>query len=333
MCSNTPLQKTGAEKTVRIFLIILATTLLLSVVNWGVITGWGGVRITRLTLVGNDGLRYSALMYVPKSATDDTPAPAAIFTHGGAGSGRNHESWCVEFSRRGVVCISVDTLGAGDSEWNEHNRLGQNAVTDLFANYLVALPFVDPSRLVTGGHSLGGAQSYYAAVKHGAAVCMISNASRDQQGIDGKYYTGNMLVINGTADTRNPVEPFRRETTENMRANGYDIEDEVIVPGKLYGSYETGDAHMLVEIQDQIHEAAFINSSHIQNLINFTQSSISLPNPIDGSDQVWPLKDIVGLFGMLSFAAMLVMFALVLGGRGLHIRLHKAAASQKYRPA
>ena len=311
MSENT-LPKTKSRKALNAFLIALAVTIVLSIINWGIITGWGGVRISRLTLIGNDGNRYSALMYVPKSATDTNPAPAAIFTHGGAGSGRNHESWCVEFARRGVICISVDNLGSGDSEWNAATPMGNNAVTDLFADYLVNLPMVDRSRLITGGHSLGGSQSYYVAVKYDAPVCLISNASRDQQGLDGKFYQGNMLVINGTADTRNPLEKFRQEITDNMRINGYEIEDETLVPGKLYGSFEEGNAHMLVEVKDQIHEAAFINKEHIRNLLDFTQNSITLPNPIDASSQIWPFKDAVGLAGMISFAAMMVLFAVML---------------------
>ena len=56
------------KRALKPFLIALVVTIVLSFLNWGVITSWGDVRITRLTLVGNDGLRYSALMYVPKEA-------------------------------------------------------------------------------------------------------------------------------------------------------------------------------------------------------------------------------------------------------------------------
>lgn len=130
----------------RAFLISLMALLLCSLVNWGVITGWGDVRITRITQVGDEGLRYSAIMYVPESASQETPAPAVIMVHGNSGNARNHESWAVEFTRRGYVVLSVDNLGAGDSEYSID--VGNRAVPLAFADYLFSLPFVDAERVV-----------------------------------------------------------------------------------------------------------------------------------------------------------------------------------------
>lgn len=92
--------------------------LLLSLVNWGLVTGWGNTRVTRLTLVGDNGMQYSALIYVPKNATNETPAPGIMMYHGNSGNARNHESWALEFARRGFVCLSVDNNGAGNGEYS-----------------------------------------------------------------------------------------------------------------------------------------------------------------------------------------------------------------------
>ena len=75
-----------------IFLISLALLILVSILNWGVITGWGSTKITRLTLVGDNGMEYSALLYVPENATNETPAPVVLAFHGNSGNARNHES-------------------------------------------------------------------------------------------------------------------------------------------------------------------------------------------------------------------------------------------------
>ena len=89
-------------------------------------------------------------------------------------------------------------------------------------------------------------------------------------------------------------------------------EGESIVPGTLYGSFEGGNANMLVEIPGQIHEGAFINHDHISQLLDFTQKAIDVPNPIDSNNQIWLWKDIIGQIGMFAFAITMILFALLL---------------------
>lgn len=106
---NSEKGRADRRKNVRSgFLICLALLLVAAVLNWGVVTGWGNVRIDRVKIIGNDGAEFSALVYVPKGAADTAPAPGIIMFHGNAGNARNHESWAVEFSRRGFVVLSID---------------------------------------------------------------------------------------------------------------------------------------------------------------------------------------------------------------------------------
>lgn len=112
-----PEKRKRRRRNVRIgWCITLAVVLVASIINWGVITGWGNVAIDRITLSGNDGAKFSGLVYRPANATDDDPAPAVIMFHGNAGNARNHESWAMEFARRGFVVIVPDLYGSGDSQ-------------------------------------------------------------------------------------------------------------------------------------------------------------------------------------------------------------------------
>ena len=134
-----------------LFVISLAVTLLLSILNWGIISGWGKVKISRMTLSGTNGEKMSVLLYKPDSATADTPAPAVICYHGNAGNARNHESWAVEFARRGYVVVVPDMLGAG-------------------------MDYVDHNNIFTAGHSMGGTTAYaVAAEKNAKGVLIASN--------------------------------------------------------------------------------------------------------------------------------------------------------------
>ena len=114
---SDPQKRARRKRNVRrgwcITLIIL---LLSSLINWGVVTGMGNVTIDRIKLSGNDGAEFSGLVYRPQNATDETPAPTILMYHGNAGNARNHESWAMEFARRGFVVISPDQFGSGDSQ-------------------------------------------------------------------------------------------------------------------------------------------------------------------------------------------------------------------------
>ena len=60
------------SKVTRGFLIVLALLILMTALNWGVVTGWGNVKIDRLNLNGTENTMFSALLYVPKNATNET---------------------------------------------------------------------------------------------------------------------------------------------------------------------------------------------------------------------------------------------------------------------
>lgn len=299
--------KRSVSTSKKVFLISLAVLLLLSLVNWGLVTGWGDTRVTRINLVGDNGMQYSALMYVPKAATNENPLPGIMMYHGNSGNARNHESWALEFARRDFVCLSVDNNGAGNGEYS--GKIGNLASPDLFTNYFVELPFVDAQQLVFSGHSMGADITLQMAADYQPVACVISDCG--PFGTEDPYY-GNTLYINGKADKLNPIDDYRQRAKDRFTLNGVEVEDEVLVPDKVYGSFEEGNASMLTEIDGQIHEGAFVSHNHIAALLNFAQKSVQAPNPLDGDDQIWFMKDMVGLLGMLSFAFFLVALAVVL---------------------
>lgn len=299
--------KKSVSTSKKVFVISLAVMLLLSLVNWGLVTGWGSTRVTRINLVGDNGMQYSALMYVPKAATNENPLPGIMMYHGNSGNARNHESWALEFARRGFVCLSVDNNGAGNGEYS--SKIGNLASPDLFTNYFVELPFVDSEQLVFSGHSMGADITLQMAADYQPVACVISDCG--PFGTEDPFY-GNTLYINGKADKLNPIDVYRQRAKDRFVLNGVEVEDETLVPDKVYGSFEEGNASMLTEIDGQIHEGAFVNHDHIAALLNFAQKSVQAPNPLDGADQIWFWKDMVGLLGMLSFAFFLVTLAVAL---------------------
>ena len=79
---NNEKKKSPSRLLMGSFIVLLISTIILS----GLCTDWGKVKITRVNLEAHDGQTVSAIMYVPKSATSEAPAPAAILLHGRSNS-------------------------------------------------------------------------------------------------------------------------------------------------------------------------------------------------------------------------------------------------------
>lgn len=302
------------SKTVRGFLIALAVLLLTSVVNWGIITNWGNVKITNLTLVGDDGNRYTAILYVPKTATTANPAPAIIMAHGISGNARNHESWGVEFARRGFVALAVDWMGNGGSDYDDVMfNVSRYPALEQYYDYLLDMTIVDSERIVASGHSMGTDAAFVISSKYDPIACLLCNLCPPPSWSGDFIYDGNILYLSGTADKSASDLTYLPNVQKSLDANNRGITD--VQYETLYGSFEEGNAVLVTRLQDMIHEGAFVNSECIEILLNFAQDSIgheNIPNYLDGSNQIWLAKDAVGLVGMFAFLFFILTLAIML---------------------
>ena len=132
-------------------------------------TDFGGVKISKLNFETDDGLMVSALLLIPKSATEQTPAPAVVTVHGWYNTKEMQDLNYVELARRGYVVLAVDQYSHGDSE---NCDVGYENYTGNGVYYavkeLAKLRCVDTSRIGITGHSYG-------------AECCKSAVSRDDE--------------------------------------------------------------------------------------------------------------------------------------------------------
>lgn len=316
----------------RFFLIMLVLTVLCSIINWGVISGWGNVRIERLTLSGYNGDEISALLYIPKNATNETPAPMLFNVHGNAGNARNHESWAVEFARRGFVVLSIDFLGAGDSE--NHIYSGNTSlpsmvtVAEAYYQHALTFDFVDKDNILVAGHSMGCGTASSIAAKYNAKGFMLASGDvgafvavpingRIAEGTE-EYvesmsnYGGDVFWVFGDVERTDEQLIELANTYIDGRA-GYEGMEYTEL-GQVLGSFEEGNAVCITKDVQRIHEAAFVNKSTIGHLLWFAQSAVgdAVPNYIDPSDQIWPAKDYVGLVSIFVFGLFICSLALLL---------------------
>lgn len=303
---STPKTKSVAT---RAFLISLVVLILCSILNWGVVSDWGNVRVRRIEIMGDNGLKYSALMYVPKSATKENPAPALFMIHGAAGNARNHEAWSVEFSRRGFVCLSIDWNGSGESDSSDASRANYD-IAHAWLNYLYTCSNVDTSRIIFSGHSMGSGPAAMLAAEYNAAAALCCTFGVRAAELANSYH-GNLFAVVGDSDV-DSIATTMGAYNSNALSEGYIQEGEDVELDHVYGSFEEGNAHMYTFIKGQIHEGVFVNSDTISALLDFSMKAVDTPNPISADDLIWYWKDFVGLAGMFAFAFTLILLALMI---------------------
>ena len=330
------------KRNVRIgWCITLVILLIASAINWGVVSSWGQVEIERVNGSGDNGAEWSALLYRPNNATDETPAPAVIMWHGNAGNARNHESWAMEFARRGFVVVAPDLNGSGDATYTKmENKWDEQ---EYWFDYMMGLSYVDTDNVLCTGHSAGATPAWDIGSAHNVKGILVAAGCSV---FDGHYgappgagrptgagtpertpnmeawfnWHGNCVICMGEAEMSNYSGNYDWNTFLQVEAPqvlqkypGYENATEV-EPSHLYGSFEDGDGFIFCVEDYRIHEAAFVSTNTIGNLLNYGQQIIgdAVPNPIPYTDQMWPIKDYVGLFCMFAFAAWLCATALLL---------------------
>lgn len=348
---HDPEKQRKRKRNVRIgFCVTLAILLIASLINWGVVTGWGQINIQRINVSGNDGAQFSGLVYRPDSATDKTPAPAVLMLHGNSGNARNHESWAVEFARRGFVVVVPDLYGSGDSQGyfdggpnpfppgspvqqsDDYNGILSTRSlleqSSQFYEYMANLPYVNADETIVTGHSMGGGAALVLGVLEGAKGVMSASStpgtyfSNVDEFMDAyNNYEGDVMLSWGWCELKTvpgDAEGFKAATeqrglVEYARNHTGDQTIQGLESGKVYGSFEEGNA-FVVNGEDRIHEGAFVSSDCIGNLVDFGQQVVGddVPNYIDSSDQVWQYKDYAALFGIFAFMAWLCATALLI---------------------
>ena len=195
-------------------LIVFAVCVIIAFVFNGlaahVRNGFGSIEVTKgfITPEQSDAaeglpVRIAYRLYKPKTASADNPAAAVLAMHGYQNDKDTNMAFCVELARRGIVVLSIDSYGHGETSpgmrgrgWGNYNIKnlersvsGPNrfmimmtfSILDFFRpqvsagvtdssmggrnawRYLASIPFVDSNRMALTGHSMGTWSSWSVA--------------------------------------------------------------------------------------------------------------------------------------------------------------------------
>jgi poly(3-hydroxybutyrate) depolymerase len=106
-----------------------AATLLCVGLADGIQKDWGNIQVTsgmiNATTVDNKDYSMGYKLYVPKSATQGSPAPAVLCLHGYQNDHETSAGYALEIARHGYVALAIDEFGPWcDDNWHRRSRLG-----------------------------------------------------------------------------------------------------------------------------------------------------------------------------------------------------------------
>lgn len=106
--------------------IIAGLLVVCTVLMWGIATSWGSVKITRVSIAGNNGTTMTAVQFIPKGVNAENPAPVVLTNHGANNSAYSEFVYGLEFARRGYVVFCCDQPNSGEAPINTTVPFGTN---------------------------------------------------------------------------------------------------------------------------------------------------------------------------------------------------------------
>ena len=77
--------------------------------------GFGRVIVENVTYLNYNGIPLRAKLMRPKEASAQNLMPGILYIHGYQNNRETSDAYCIEFARRGMVVLSIDALGRGNS--------------------------------------------------------------------------------------------------------------------------------------------------------------------------------------------------------------------------
>lgn len=296
--------KQTKEKPARLTAWIFAVLAALTVMIWGMQTNWGAVKIERLTLIGENGTKLSSLIYIPETATKETPAPCVVIYHGTSNQAHSNDTWSMEFARRGYVVISPDMSGGGQSDVTG-NRTSQGVTA---AQYALTLDIVDQQQ----GLNLIGYSRGVRTISHvypelagniNSLVAVFGNYRWPEADVDA--IDTNICFVKAKADQYDFINAGDADALQSMLSGLFGF-SEPLVPNSDYD--RNGKLVRYAVIDDALHQTANISSQTISVILQYINDVAPAPNPLDVGDQVWKGQQVLSLAAaitMMFFAAAL----------------------------
>lgn len=303
---------------------------------WVLQTDFGNITVKDVRTVALNGKILPGTLYVPKTATAETPAPAIVNIHGWWKSREAEQFLSLELARRGYVVFNIDMSGHGDNEvWDDEVSRGDDVYGAL--KMLEDIVYVDASRIGVTGHSSGGSAIDAAFTKTQEAGG-VQIASMLFVGKDPTYRDTNSNYVNkyGAIDVggiasqyddwyyndadengawRNaPRDYLTTEYAKSFVGFGDPAQvDGNVVSGQYYTQeFDGKTAHRVLYNPVQIHSWNVLSPTVVRDAVEYFEQTIPAPAPLDPGNQTGFLRECFTGVGVIGFFLFAVYFCLAL---------------------
>jgi pimeloyl-ACP methyl ester carboxylesterase len=271
-------------------------------------TNGGTVGIKDVRFVGPAGIAQNARLYVPDGVTNQNPAPGIVAIHGYINTHETQAGFAIEFARRGYVVLAVDQTGHGlsDPPSGANGFGGPPALA-----FLRTLDIVDPDNIGLEGHSMGGwaalaaaaayPDGYSSIVLEGSSVGTTRGSAADLPPLR------NVAVVFSRFDEFSRTMwgvPVPTEIVGTDRLKALFDTGEDVVPGRIYGSIEEGDARVLHQ-PPVIHPGDHLSRVAIGHAVDWFQKTLEGGNDLPSSSQIWFWREIGTLIALVGMVLLL----------------------------
>jgi len=332
------------NKRSKTLLVISIVLVLISMLVAGAVqTSFGRVDVREISIVTKVGTLTGYLL-VPNTATIDTPAPAIVTSHGYLNNREMQDINYVELSRRGYVVFAMNAYKHGDSSVPDVGfantiNVRTGGMVDA-VEYLATLPFVDATRIGVTGHSMGGGYAintaaYYTdlerqALANGASVVDAKAlnkiaavlplgaypsdlaANTDHSGNSG--FLCDLGVIVGKYDEffaaagNSGLQLLSSDMTHNLLAVQTGVQQtSALEEGKAYANPNNGYS-LVIYNPRETHAQNHFSLQSAGDVVSFFEATLPAPHSLPPSNQIWWLKELFNLVGLVGFFMFLVPF-------------------------
>ncbi len=304
-------------------------------------TNFGKVEVSEISLRTDNGL-YTGYLFVPDTATEQTPAPAVVLSHGYLNNREMQDNNYVELARRGYVVFVQSAYAHGDS--SVASGEGIEVTTGGMVQgveYVSSLSFVDDTKIGVSGHSMGGGfadatAAYYTSLEREAlaagmsaeeahaknkiaSAAIVGNyplaLSNEQDATGQSGYLCHLAVIAGKYDefylgmsNNYGYELLTSKQTQQLVAvqTGQEL-TQAAQEGQLYTNAENGYVLALYN-PAETHAQNHFSTLEAADLVEFFETTLGAPNPLSPQNQLWWLKELFNMIGLIGFFAFIMPF-------------------------
>ena len=107
--------KPGIKRPLAILLALILGVFGCMAIAHGIQTDHGAIQVTEDAII-MEGQRLAYKLYVPETATPETPAPGVLLLHGYQNDHETCAAYAIELARRGAVVMCLDEYGHGSTD-------------------------------------------------------------------------------------------------------------------------------------------------------------------------------------------------------------------------